>query len=312
MRYYRRRAFSSSSARTYKSQYNTYATFCRRHRYTPVPATSLVLSRYAVYLARTLKPTSISAYMNVVRILHLELEHPNPLDDWYLSTVLRGIKNSNSVPPKQMLPITPGILRQMYENISLASNLMKAFWAASLVAFFSFYRKATLLPMSRVHDCRTQLCRMDFTIQSHCALIEVKQTKTLRGRQRRLVVPVPKITNNILCPVNAVVKLLAAGPSIPSHAALFSYTLDKGALHNLNSETFVKILRNVLTRCGLPASRYSGHSYRRGGASFAASCGVPIELIKAQGDWRSNAVEHYLPSALHRRQQLIHTISNNI
>ena len=143
VRYYRRRAFSSSSARTYKSQYNTYAMFCRRHRYTPVPATSIVLSRYAVYLARTMKPTSISAYMNVVRILHLELEHPNPLDDWYLSTVLRGIKNSNSVPPKQMLPITPGIIRQMYENISLASNLMKALqiiYCALLMLLSNFWQ----------------------------------------------------------------------------------------------------------------------------------------------------------------------------
>jgi hypothetical protein len=189
---------------------------------------------------------------------------------------------------------------------------MKAFWAASLVAFFSFFRKATLLPMSRVHDCRTQLCRSDFIFQPDCALIDVKQTKTLRGRQRQLVVPIPKIPGNILCPVKAVSTLLTAGTSIPDHAALFSYLQTPERIQHLDGDRFSKILRTVLTRCSLPASRYSGHSYRRGGASFAASCGIPIELIKAQGNWRSNAVEHYLPSAFHRRQLLIKAISKNL
>lgn len=33
----------------------------------------------------------------------------------------------------------------------------------------------------------------------------------------------------------------------------------------------------------------SGHSFRRGGASFALACGVSTDLIQSQGDWRSDA-----------------------
>ena len=213
------------------------------------PASTIVLARYAANLARTMKPTSISAYMNVVRIIHLEHGHSNPLDNWYLSTVLRGIKNNNSKPPRQMLPITPVILRKMYGLIDLTINLMKSFWAAALIAFFTFFRKSTLLPMSRVHKCNIELCRSDFKIRSDCAVINVKQTKTLRGRDRKLVIPVPVMPGNILCPVKAVSNHLASGPCIPAQAALFSYNVSDGVYKNLCNETFIAIIRDILSRC---------------------------------------------------------------
>ena len=46
----------------------------------------------------------------------------------------------------------------------------------------------------------------------------------------------------------------------------------------------------------LDAAKYSGHSLRRGGASFALLLGLPIDLIKIQ-DWRSNACERHLEPA---------------
>ena len=34
-----------------------------------------------------------------------------------------------------------------------------------------------------------------------------------------------------------------------------------------------------------PPTQYLGHSFRRGGATFALECGVAPDLIKSQGDW---------------------------
>ena len=123
------------------------------------------------------------------------------------------------------------------------------------------------------------------------------------------IIPVPIMLGNILCPVNAVSNHLASGPCIPAQAALFSYNVSDGVYKNLCNGTFIAILRDLLSRCGLPSHRYSAHSFRRGGASFAANCGIPIDQIKAQGDWRSSAVEHYLPSIFQRRKCLVSTIS---
>ena len=44
----------------------------------------------------------------------------------------------------------------------------------------------------------------------------------------------------------------------------------------------------------LDPADFSGHSLRRGGATFAFQCGIPSELIKLQGDWRSDAYMLYL------------------
>ena len=59
-------------------------------------------------------------------------------------------------------------------------------------------------------------------------------------------------------------------------------------------ELFSSMLKNILVRINLPVYKYSGHSFRRRGATHALNCGVPAEVIKAQGDWKSLAYLHYL------------------
>ena len=57
------------------------------------------------------------------------------------------------------------------------------------------------------------------------------------------------------------------------------------------SEAEWKVLE---AQVGSDPDTVSGHSFRRGGATFAALAGVPAELIKLQGDWRSSAYELYI------------------
>ena len=52
--------------------------------------------------------------------------------------------------------------------------------------------------------------------------------------------------------------------------------------------TLVEKLKGLVSAIGLDPENVSGHSLRRGGASYAFHCGVPSEVIKAQGDWQSD------------------------
>ena len=45
---------------------------------------------------------------------------------------------------------------------------------------------------------------------------------------------------------------------------------------------------------GRDPSRYSSHSFRRGGATWAFGCEVSPELIQIHGDWKSEAYKRYL------------------
>lgn len=56
-----------------------------------------------------------------------------------------------------------------------------------------------------------------------------------------------------------------------------------------------------LRSAGIVTEKYNEHSSRRGGATYAMRCGVQVELIKAQSDWKSNAYERYLDNAFSDR-----------
>ena len=59
----------------------------------------------------------------------------------------------------------------------------------------------------------------------------------------------------------------------------------------------------MLNCIGRVSDAYGTHSLRRGGATFAASIGVPRHVIQAIGDWRSDAVDEYIKVPLASRVQ---------
>ena len=50
-------------------------------------------------------------------------------------------------------------------------------------------------------------------------------------------------------------------------------------------QQFSEKLQVCLDTIGLDSSKYSSHSLRRGGTSFALQCDLSVDLIKIQGDW---------------------------
>jgi len=99
---FRTHVFAESTKTTYSTHRNTYLRFCDRMGYCPVPVQTSHLLQYAAYLARSLKPTSIRSYLNIIGILHKELGLPNPLlDNWALKSLLTGINRVKGAPPNQ-------------------------------------------------------------------------------------------------------------------------------------------------------------------------------------------------------------------
>ena len=74
---------------------------------------------------------------------------------------------------------------------------------------------------------------------------------------------------------------------------LFTY-VQCGTLHSMTYPKFIQTLHLNLAAVGLQPELYSGHSFRRGGASFAFALHLPGELIQLQGDWSSDAYLRHL------------------
>ena len=57
---------------------------------------------------------------------------------------------------------------------------------------------------------------------------------------------------------------------------------------------FIYKLSMAIKYCGLDPSRYKGHSFRIGAASYAADAGTSDAQIRALGRWKSNAFQKYI------------------
>lgn len=308
--YYRQLSLSASTKRSYSSQLKSYLEFCENMGYDPVPVKGINLLRYTAFLSRRLAPQSVSAYLNVVRLLHLEANLPNPLvNNFPLDSLLKGIKKEKGVQVKQAFPVTPHALMAVSQCIDLSSPYWQAFWAACLVGFFAFLRKSNLFPhKDQNHHLQRQQVVLDDSGQ---VCLNISSTKTIQCRERVLTIPLPTIPSHPLCPVAAVSQLLKSNPKISGSYPLFSYNTPLG-IKAIGYNQFVKDLRICLEKVGFPSKVYSGHSLRRGGASFALQCGVPGEIIKVLGDWRSEAYQRYLDTTVQTRKSALSKLVLNL
>lgn len=81
----------------------------------------------------------------------------------------------------------------------------------------------------------------------------------------------------------------------PASAPLFVVPSRSGRLRPVLKSQFVSVLRKRLQSAGVPQPHlFRGHSFRRGGTSWAFSSSIPGELIQFFGDWRLDAYKCYL------------------
>ena len=154
--------------------------------------------------------------------------------------------------------------------------------------------------MSRaLFDPSKQLTKGDFNFFSWGMLITIRWSKTIQFRERVIEIPLPLIPRNKLCPTLAVIHAFSLAVPSDSTSQAFAW-VDKHfpSPRVFTYNLFLTKLRDHLSLIGSNPKLYAGHSFRRGGASFAYQSGVPLELIKALGDWRSDTILIYLTMPL--------------
>lgn len=101
------------------------------------------------------------------------------------------------------------------------------------------------------------------------------------------------------CPVSALLHLYTINPK-PLDAPLFSDAIGSA----LERNTFISLLKSRLAAINLDESQYSGHSFRRGAATSAASAGYSDFEIQLLGRWRSDAYKLYIDTPADRTLHL--------
>ena len=91
-----------------------------------------------------------------------------------------------------------------------------------------------------------------------------------------------------VCPVLALLHFMAIRPNVRGPLLVHA----DGS--PLTRHQFVRMVKRALRSAKIDATAYSGHNFRIGAASAAATAGVPVYFIKMLGRWESEAYHLYI------------------
>ena len=132
------------------------------------------------------------------------------------------------------------------------------------------------------------------------ALLYVNFSKTIQFGQRDLIIPLVSNNCRALDPVYHLDLLLSKTQASPDSPA-FSYRTKSGSVSFITHKLFTSRLKTLLSKAGFSPEKFSGHSLRRGAATFLYNCGSSQLEIQACGDWQSQIFTRYLFVSLDRR-----------
>ena len=246
---------------------------------------------------RVRSPVTVSAAVSAIKKLHRTLgASTQAFKDYVLNLTLQGITRNSKHVPKQARPITPDLLIKMHAVLNFDDISDCAFWLTCILAFFLLLRKSNILPTTKNgFDPLKQLCWDDIVHMGRNLIVGIRWSKTDQFGRELKTYPIPILAD----PWKALCRMANSRCKKPEgmqHICL----LDNNISYTYNQ--FQSRLRVVLAAVGVAEpDSYSSHSFRRGGATFAYVCGVPPEIIKLLGNWKSNCFLKYLHLPLEAR-----------
>lgn len=215
----------------------------------------------------------------VFRLPTPEISHPE------LKFILQGVKRSKPRVEGGSKPVRWSHLKRIYNHLYLVKPIYCQFWTACLLMF------RALLHISHIIESDHTLFWSDVKFKEWGVLLCVRSAKCRYAGIHEI--PIASITDKRFCIVHWLRRLFMSKQREVVFP-LLSYSNFRSMLH-------VSLLRSRLH------VHLTTHSFRRGGASFLASVGVPMNQIKSRGGWKSDCVKKYIsePCSVHIKRELL-------
>lgn len=283
--------FAANTVRNNISNIRTFFYFCTYFSLAALPASPETLCYFAELMALTVSFGHIKNILSSVRYMHAAYNLEYPSNDFGLDATLQGLKRKLAKTPFQVLPLTPDILRKIHSKLDLRKKSDLALWCSYLVAFFCLFRKKNVCPESSEPSKEKTLRRKHIEIdpENNVVYVYCNFSKTNQFGSSDIVIPVPGNTDPKLDLVRHLSNLFSSVDADPEQPA-FTFAPGKFVHYRL----FTVRLKALLSSIGLDASQFSGHSFRRGGASFLYKVGGSILQIMSSGSWASTCFTRYL------------------
>ena len=235
----------------------------------------------------------IQHILSSVKFLHESTGNHYPGDSFNFKVLLRGLKRRLAKSPKQALPITPEILILMYQHVDIHKPAELAHWTSFIFSFRLLYRKSSIAPKSlNSFNADKDFSRQKALLFHGVVLVYQKFSKTNQCMSSTRVSTLVPGQITALDPVYHYQKLVHENP-VQRTCPAFSF-LEKGVVKCVTYQSFTAFLKVLLTKIGLNPKDWTGHSFRRGGASLLYRLGIDPLTIQSCGDWSTDTFLRYI------------------
>ena len=294
--------YAENTKRNHRSNLKQFIIFCIKFNRPVCPTDRETLMAFARLESTTMAYGSIKNIFSSIKFLHKSMNVSFPDDDWQVESTLKAIKRELSGAAHQTLPVTPDILAKMYLFVDTSVPKSLAEWSCFLTSFYCLLRKSSAVPTSLgKFNPATGLSRLkvSFPSDGNTCLVLLNHSKTNQFGNNKMIVPMVTSPVRALCPVFHMRELFTRF-NLASNLPAFSY-VEGQKIKCVTYDSFNKTLRTFLDAAGYKSTSYSGHSFRRGGATYLYSLGADPLLIQASGDWASDCFTRYVFLTLDQR-----------
>ena len=259
--------------------------------------------KVAVYIGylvdyKHLQSSTIKSYVSAIKSTLVNDGYPWDDKILLLSSITKGCKMKNDVLHTR-LPIQHNLLNIILSHLEIKFRcqvyLECLYKTAYALAYHGLFRVGELT--QGPHAIKSGDVHLAGNKQKYLFILHSSKTHTRSDLPQKVAINQLEEANNqrskikIYCPYQLTKMYIKLRPKCYNHNEQFLVYSDSTPL---TPENFRNTLRSIVKDLNLNQNYYDTHSFRIGRATDLMKRGVPIDKIKEQGRWKSNAVYKYL------------------
>lgn len=283
---YGRAALSPNTIRAYRADWREFQNWCGARGRPSLPAAPATVANFASKLADGgMRVPTIARKLAAIRFFHRSAGHDNPTDNAGVAAILKGIRRTVGVAPRQKAPATADVIHAILAHVPRHTLQGKRDRALILLGFAGAFRRSELVAID-VED-------LSFTDQGVDVFLSRSKTDQ-EGKGASVAI----LNGKALLPVQRLKEWLEAAGIIEGPVFRQMARGDHVRPEALTSQSVALIVKRYAGAAGLDAAKLSGHSLRAGFITSAAENRASISRIMEVSRHRDpRSVETYVRRA---------------
>lgn len=283
---YGRAALSANTMRAYRTDWSAFQDWCTARSRASLPASPATVANFASFLANAGKRVStIGRSLAAIRFFHRGAGMDNPTEDAGVAAILKGIRRTVGVAPRQKAPATADVIHSILAHVGRHTLQGKRDRALLLLGFAGAFRRSELVG----------IIVADLTFNDKGVDVFLGRSKTDQEAKGQSVAI---LNGKALAAADRLREWLDAAGITEGPIFRPISRGDNVMAGGLTSQSVALIVKKYADAAGLDVANLSGHSLRAGFITSAADNRASISRIMEVSRHRDpRSVETYVRRA---------------